>query len=158
MSSDASEDDAKLKKLMLDKVLETTSDCIFWKDRQRRFVGVNQAFLKFYGFSSDSILIGKTDEDMGWHPDPEPYRRDEMRVLNGESTLLVHGTCIIHGEVRDILATKAPVYDGNKIIGLVGSFIDVTEDYRRRKQIERLDGQLKDALKKEKKTNQDARR
>ena len=92
---------------------------------------------------------------MGWHPDPEPYRRDEMRVLNGESTLLVHGTCIIHGEVRDILATKAPVYDGNKIIGLVGSFIDVTEDYRRRKQIERLDGQLKDALKKEKKTNQD---
>lgn len=155
LDGSSADDDEKLKKLMLDKVLETTSDCIFWKDRQRRFVGVNQAFLKFYGFSSDSILIGKTDEDMGWHPDPEPYRRDEMRVLNGESTLLVHGTCIIHGEVRDILATKAPVYDGNKIIGLVGSFIDVTEDYRRRKQIERLDGQLKDALKKEKKTNED---
>ena len=153
--SASSEEDEKLKKLMLDKVLETTSDCIFWKDRQRRFVGVNQAFLKFYGFSSDSILIGKTDEDMGWHPDPEPYRRDEIRVLNGESTLLVHGTCIIHGEVRDILATKAPVYDGDKIIVLVGSFIDVTEDYKRRKQIEQLDGQLKDALKKEKKTNED---
>ena len=50
--------------LLLNKILNTTSTCIFWKDDQRRFVGVNQAFLDYYGFSSESELIGKTDEDM----------------------------------------------------------------------------------------------
>lgn len=148
-------DREKLRELLLNKVLDTTNDCIFWKDSQRRFVGVNKAFLKFYGFSSENVLIGKTDEEMGWHENPEPFRRDELRVLSGESTLLVHGKCMIHGESRDILATKAPVYDNGKIIGLVGSFIDVTGEYQQRRKIETLDGQLKDALEKEKKTNQD---
>ena len=144
----------KMRKLLVNKVLETTQDCIFWKDTDRRFVGVNRAFLEFYGFPSDEVLIGKTDEEMGWHRDPEPFRRDEERVLRGESTLLVHGKCRIRGEERDILATKAPIYDGDAIIGLVGSFIDVTEDYNQRKQIERLGDELKDALQAEKKTNE----
>lgn len=145
----------KIHSLIFDKVLETTRDCIFWKDADRRFVGVNQAFLDFYGFPSQDVLIGKNDEDMGWHPDAEPFKRDEERVLKGESTLLVHGQCIIRGEVRDILATKAPIYDGDEIIGLVGSFIDVTQDYARRREIERLDGELRDALEREKRTNRD---
>lgn len=145
----------KIHSLIFDKVLETTRDCIFWKDNNRRFVGVNQAFLDFYGFPSQDVLIGKNDEDMGWHPDAEPFKRDEERVLRGESTLLVHGQCIVRGEVRDILATKAPVYDGDEIIGLVGSFIDVTQDYARRREIERLDSELKDALDREKRTNRD---
>ena len=145
---------AKMRKLLVNKVLETTQDCIFWKDTDRRFVGVNRAFLEFYGFPSDEVLIGKTDEEMGWHQEPEPFRRDEERVLQGESTLLVHGKCRIRGEERDILATKAPIYDGDAIIGLVGSFIDVTEDYQQRKQIERLGDELKDALQAEKKTNE----
>lgn len=144
----------KMRKLLVNKVLETTQDCIFWKDTDRRFVGVNRAFLEFYGFPSDEALIGKTDEEMGWHQDPDPFRRDEERVLHGESTLLVHGKCRIRGEERDILATKAPIYDGDTIIGLVGSFIDVTEDYNQRKQIERLGDELKDALQAEKKTNE----
>lgn len=144
----------KMRKLLVNKVLETTQDCIFWKDTDRRFVGVNRAFLDFYGFPSDEVLIGKTDEEMGWHREPEQFRRDEERVLRGESTLLVHGKCRIRGEERDILATKAPIYDGDAIIGLVGSFIDVTEDYNQRKQIERLGDELKDALQAEKKTNE----
>lgn len=63
--------------LLSNKILNTTSLCIFWKDTQRRFVGVNQAFLDFYGFTSQEELIGRTDEDMGWHSDPDPFRSDE---------------------------------------------------------------------------------
>ncbi|MGN0364000.1 MAG: ATP-binding protein [Bilifractor sp.] len=144
----------KMRKLLVSKVLDTTQDCIFWKDTQRRFVGVNRAFLEFYGFPSADLLIGRTDEEMGWHEDPDPFRRDEERVLQGESTLLVHGKCMIRGQNRDILATKAPIYDGDTIIGLVGSFIDVTEEYRQRQEIERLGDELKDALAAEKQTNE----
>ncbi len=112
---------------LFDSIINTSQDCVFWKDADRRFLGVNQAFLDFYGFESQDILIGKNDEEMGWHNDPEPYKRDELRVLAGESTYKVPGKCIIRGEERDIIASKRPLYENGRIVGLVGSFIDVTD-------------------------------
>ena len=117
---------------LFDSIINTSQDCVFWKDSERRFLGVNQAFLDFYGFESADVLIGKTDEDMGWHSDPEPFKQDEMRVLAGRSTYKVQGKCMIRGEERDIIASKRPLYDGDKIVGLVGSFVDITDVLRRR--------------------------
>lgn len=116
---------------LFNSIINTSQDCVFWKDKNRRFVGVNQAFLDFYGFESADVLIGKTDEDMGWHTDPEPFKQDELDVLNGKSTYKVQGKCIIRGDNRDIIASKRPLYDGDKIIGLVGSFVDITDVLRR---------------------------
>lgn len=121
---------------LFDNIINTSQDCVFWKDSERRFLGVNQAFLDFYGFESASVLIGKTDEDMGWHNDPEPYKQDELRVLSGRTTYKVHGKCVVRGEERDIIASKRPLYEGDKIVGLVGSFIDITDVLRRQKRTE----------------------
>ena len=123
---------------MMDKILDTTQDCVFWKDTQRRFVGVNKAFLSAYGIDSVDKLVGKTDEDMGWHSNPEPFKNDEMEVLKGKSTYLIPGKCIIRGRERDILASKSPLYEDGKIIGLVGSFIDITDRIEQAKERERL--------------------
>ncbi|MCR5684619.1 MAG: GGDEF domain-containing protein [Lachnospiraceae bacterium] len=116
---------------LFDNIINTSQDCVFWKDKDRRFLGVNQAFLDFYGFDSADVLIGKTDEDMGWHSDPEPYKQDELRVLAGESTYKVQGKCMIRGEERDIIASKRPLYENDRIVGLVGSFVDITDVLRR---------------------------
>ena len=117
---------------LFDSIINTSQDCVFWKDNERRFLGVNQAFLDFYGFESADILIGKTDEDMGWHSDPEPFKNDELLVLSGRSTYKVQGKCFIRGEERDIIASKRPLYEGDKIVGLVGSFVDITDVLRRK--------------------------
>lgn len=121
----------KMSESLFDNIIDTAQDCIFWKDKDRRFVGVNQAFLDFYGFESADVLIGKNDEEMGWHSDPEPYKQDELRVLAGESTYKVLGKCEVKGEERDIIASKRPIYRGGEVVGLVGSFIDVTDVIRR---------------------------
>ncbi len=123
---------------LFDNIINTSQDCVFWKDKDRRFLGVNQAFLDFYGFESADVLLGKNDEDMGWHNDPEPYRQDELRVLSGESTYKVLGKCVIRGEERDIIASKRPLYEGDEIVGLVGSFVDVTDVMRRQSRMEGL--------------------
>ena len=105
------------------------SMCLFWKDRDRKFIGANRAFLDYYGFDSVADIAGKTDEDMGWHIDPVPFLEDELRVLNeGESISHVPGHCIVKGEVRDILATKRPVYRNGRIVGLVGYFVDADNE------------------------------
>ena len=127
---------------LLQRILSTTKTAIFWKDAERRFLGANQAFLDYYGFPSAQVLLGKTDEDMGWHTEPDPYRNDELQVLRGESTVRVHGHCIAHGEDRDIVASKSPMYENGRIVGLVGSFEDVTAECRQREQITQLNAVL----------------
>lgn len=123
----------------MNKILDNVQDCVFWKDTERRFVGVNKAFLRAYGFDSPDVLIGKNDEEMGWHPNPSQYKNDEEMVLReGKMTYLVPGECIIRGRVRKILASKAPLYENGQIVGLVGSFIDVTERYDQADQVSRL--------------------
>ena len=102
---------------------------MFWKDRQRRFLGASQSFLEFYGFPSVNSILGKTDEDLGWHIHPDLYRSDEEDVIeSGEHTWHVAGTCIVHGTNHSIVASKMPIYDNyGKIVGLFGFFNDASE-------------------------------
>ena len=109
-------------------VLDTTKSAIFWKDTDRKFVGVNKAFLNAYGFKSENDIIGKTDEDMGWNTDPDDFKKKEEEVLEGQEINLAHTKNLIQGRQRDIIASKSPLYDENgEIKGLVGSFLDITD-------------------------------
>ncbi|MCR5303306.1 MAG: diguanylate cyclase [Lachnospiraceae bacterium] len=102
---------------------------VFWKDTDRRFLGANQMFLDYYGLKSVDQLIGKNDEDMGWHIDPDPFKNIELRVIrSGESVMDVPGECIVRGKVRKIKASKCPLYSGGRIVGLVGYFMDITDE------------------------------
>ncbi|WP_147635078.1 EAL domain-containing protein [Treponema pectinovorum] len=106
-------------------LLEQSNIKFFWKDLNRRFVGASRAFLDYYGFSHLREILGKTDEDLGWHLDDEPFRNDELRVLqNGEVLLEVPGQNVIQGIVHNISSTKFPVYEEGKICGLLGYFVD----------------------------------
>ena len=138
---------------LLQKILDTTQAAIFWKDAERRFIGVNKAFLEYYGFASVQVLQGKNDEDMGWHSDPDPYKNDELRVLQGETTTRVPGMCFCKGENRHIVASKSPLFENDKIIGLVGSFEDVTSEVQLRNDVVELNFRLQAALEKERQAN-----
>lgn len=123
---------------LLEKVLSTTDAAIFWKDADRRFIGANRAFLDYYGFPSVQSIQGKTDEDLGWNIEVDKFRDDERKVLQGNSTYREFGHCIRKGEVRDIVASKAPLYEDGRIVGLVGSFEDVTQERRQQTENGRL--------------------
>ncbi|MBQ9010520.1 MAG: diguanylate cyclase, partial [Clostridia bacterium] len=99
---------------------------IFWKDRNRHFLGASKAFLDYYGFDSVDEIIGKNDEDLGWHVHPDQYMNDELEVIReGLTKHNIPGRCISNGENKDILASKTPLYDANgEIQGLMGYFID----------------------------------
>lgn len=101
----------------------------FWKDRNRRFLGASDAFLRYYGFSDETAILGKTDEDMGWHLGDSTYKAEEEKVLQkGQISYNARGKCIAKGTLHDIRATKVPVYDGNEIIGLLGWFVDLDSE------------------------------
>ena len=117
---------------------------IFWKDRDRRFLGASKAFLNYYGFSSEKEIIGKNDEELGWHLQPDRFMKDEYKVIKeGVTTHNIPGFCLNEGENKEILASKAPLYDANgEIKGLLGYFIDkelLTVNDKRGKETARRD-------------------
>ncbi|MCR4655219.1 MAG: diguanylate cyclase [Lachnospiraceae bacterium] len=116
-------------KELLTALLSAKNIKYFWKDDNRRFLGASQSFLDYYGFSSMDMILGRNDEDMGWHIDPDPYRDDEYLVIKeGRAVYDRPGTCIIRGQIHHIQATKVPIIgEDGEIKGLVGFFEDVTD-------------------------------
>ena len=96
----------------------------YWKDSQRRYLGVSKGFLDFFGFSSAEPIIGKTDEEIGWHLHSDRVKTMEQQILR-EGTP-VHETpakFLVNGVNRDVLFCSEPIHDPDgKIIGLVGCF------------------------------------
>ncbi len=116
------------KAMLWQSLMENSSICFFWKDKDRRFLGANRAFLDYYGMPDMGVILNKNDEEVGWHVEPGPYKSDEERVISdGFVTHDVPGHCIIRGIERDIIANKMPIYDDGSIVGLVGYFRDVTD-------------------------------
>lgn len=115
------------------EALQKSEDIMFfWKDRQRRFLGASRAFLDCYGISDERNLIGKTDEDMGWHVDNRNFKDIETKVLEeGFISRRARGECIIRGKIHHIESTRFPVYQGNEIVGLLGYFRDLDHVERR---------------------------
>lgn len=100
----------------------------FVKDKNRRFVAVSRDFLSYYGLTPDRVL-GKTDEEMEWHVNNEPFKQIEKEVLAlGVPVRHAIGSCLVRGRLKTIAVTKFPVYDGGKIVGLAGYFRDMSEE------------------------------
>ena len=123
--------DALSPSVLWDNMVMSADIAVFWKDTKRRFLGANECFLEYFGLDSVEDIIGRTDEDMNWHIDPEPFKKDEERVIKkGDRIILAPGKCISKGKIRDILASKCPVYSDGKISGLMGYFFDVEHAFK----------------------------
>jgi len=116
---------------VLDALKSSREIKFFWKDRQRRFLGVSKGFLDYFGIHDESSILGKTDEEMGWHVDATPYQSIEEEILReGKESSGAIGKCIIRGRIHTIRASKIPLYEDNQIIGLIGYFEDLDQEAR----------------------------
>ncbi len=118
--------------VLCENLLWNCSIKFFWKDKKRRFLGVSKSFLDFYGIASKKDILGKTDEEMHWHIDDQPYMDDELDIVEkGIRVSGVPGQCIVNGVVHNIVCSKMPIYDDGEIVGLVGYFVDIEEEIER---------------------------
>jgi len=113
---------------MLDRVADVY---FFVKDRDRRFVLCNRAFLRLMGVTREQDLIGRRDTDFSPEHLCEKYERDDHAVLTRGVEILDEIELVRNndGSIDWFSTTKLPVRgrDGRTVIGVAG----LTRDLRK---------------------------
>ncbi len=124
---------------MLQQALDTIPVRVFWKDLKGYYLGGNLRFAQDAGLESPDELIGKDDFEMVWHEQANLYRADDQLVIQtGEEKLNYEEPQTTPNNQRIWLKTsKIPFRDKDgEIIGVLGTYENVTEHKRTQRQLE----------------------
>ncbi|HSD59131.1 MAG TPA: PAS domain S-box protein [Methanotrichaceae archaeon] len=124
------EEKQKESKDYLNKIINSIGDPIFVKDRNHRFVLVNDALCTLMGHLREEV-IGHTDHDFFPKDQADVFwEKDEMVFQSGKGNINDEKITDVQGMVRDITTKKTLYADnaGNQFI--VGIIRDITERKR----------------------------
>ncbi len=123
---------------LLQSLMDTIPDTIYFKDKESIFIRINQAQADHFGLADPTQALGKTDFDFFSEEHARKAYEDEQRIIRT-------GVPIVNIEEREIwpdrpdtwvLTTKMPLTDKEGfIVGTFGVSRDVTE--RKRAEEER---------------------
>ena len=117
-------------------ILNNIPDIAWLKDKDSRYVAVNEPFAKVCGFNPEEVA-GKTDLDIWPRELAEKYRADDQDVIKtGKRQSFEELLVDRDGKSQWVETIKTPIYnDKGEIIGTTGISRDITE---RKKYGERL--------------------
>ncbi|MFO7445212.1 MAG: PAS domain-containing protein [Ignavibacteriaceae bacterium] len=115
---------------MLQLILDTIPQRVFWKDKNLNYLGCNKEFAKDAGANSPEEMIGKSDYDYGWKNEAELYRNDDKKVMESNTPKINFEEAQTRPDktVGWLKTSKVPLRDkdGN-VIGILGTYEDITE-------------------------------
>ncbi|MFN8771164.1 MAG: PAS domain S-box protein [Neisseriaceae bacterium] len=122
------------------QIIDLVDASIYWKDTNGYYLGCNKYVLDMYGVENRSEIIGKTDYN--FLPQDEAHQLSNIDKLvlecgyyKGEE----YGT-IADGSEIIALTSKTRLLDKNgKVIGIVGTSIDITAQKQAQKENEHLE-------------------
>ncbi len=114
--------------VLLNTLLETIPNPIFYRDKEGCYVGCNKAFESFLGKSKEAIVGKRIQEVLR----PQPSRQ---AIESETEVLLSHGkhtqeTTLYNSdnELRDVISSRARFVDAvGEVKGVVGVLVDITE-------------------------------
>ena len=124
---------------LLDTIIEAIPHGIFWKDRDRRYVGCNSVAARNWFLDRREDIVGKTVFDLA-------LDRDEANSVDAlDRTVIEEGKALVNfedthvradGEVATHLSSKVPLKDAaGNLTGLVCLFYDITKQRLAEKQL-----------------------
>jgi sigma-B regulation protein RsbU (phosphoserine phosphatase) len=119
-------------------LMNTIPDRIFFKDREGRFLSVNQALREAHHLPDEEAMKGRTDFDFFAHEHAQNAHVDEQRILaTGEPMVgKLERETLPDGSVTWVSTTKVPVWDvDRRIIGICGISRNVTEEHHKSEQL-----------------------
>jgi PAS domain S-box-containing protein len=121
---------------LLHAVVEGTSDAIFVKDLDGRYLMMNSAGARVLGKTVDEV-VGQYDRELFTLDTTGAIVENDRLVLAEGRASTREETITAAGATRTYLTTKAPLLDGKgNVIGLIGVSRDVTEFKRLEEQFQ----------------------
>ncbi|MEP0365849.1 MAG: PAS domain S-box protein [Cyclobacteriaceae bacterium] len=115
------------KNNILDSILNSFEDIIFFKDGEGKYLRANASYCKFLGIKEDAIL-GKRDQDIFDENALDKTEETDKYVTQNKKSLTYEWVFPDEeGETKILEITKNPVIDGNDKVGIVGFCRDITE-------------------------------
>lgn len=131
-------DDLYASKQMLRTILDNVHVGIFWKDRESRYLGANNLFLRNAGLKDESQLIGRSDSEL-FPEQASLFQADDRSVIETASPRLDYEEPIrtADGRMGSLLTSKVPLFDQNgNVFGVLGVYVDITEQKRMTKLLQ----------------------
>jgi two-component system, chemotaxis family, CheB/CheR fusion protein len=133
----AAEDAVFRERYLLDSLMDSVPDSIYFKDAKGRFVRINRAMAERLGLDSSEQAIGKTSHDLKPSIDIDPFVRCDVQALNGEAQPY-RTESYLDRDNREVcfITTRQPLRDADgKVVGMFGVARDVTDQKRAEDEI-----------------------
>lgn len=138
------EDEALRQKHFRESLLEVLPIPVFYKDREGRYLGLNEAFVRFFGVSREQ-MVGKTAWEIAPSELAARYQAADDELYAHPERTQVYSTQVSTSAngLRDVEFTKTVLRDTQgEIAGLVGAILDITERARAAQATQALNEQL----------------
>ncbi len=115
---------------LLELLLENVPDTIYFKDRESRFIKVNEAQAAVLGAESPEATTGKTDYDFFAEVFANEALRDEKEIFRTKKPLIGKPEKVVDkdGNYTWFSVTKIPIIESSgEVNGLVGISRDITK-------------------------------
>ena len=146
------EDSLRTSQQIIEGIIQSIPVRVFWKDENLFYLGSNKAFANDAGFADPKDIIGRDDYQMGWREQAELYRADDRQVIeSGQPKLLIEEPQTTpEGNTLILLTSKMPLRNlTGEIIGVLGTYMDITERKRAEEERLKLEERLRQAQKME---------
>jgi len=126
---------------MLQLVLDTIPQRVFWKDRSLRYLGCNRSFANDAGLDDPDAILGRTDFELSWAQSANNYRADDSAVMDGDLPRINFEEAQIrtNGELLWLRTSKVPLHDrAGNVIGVLGTYDDITARKQQEESLRKL--------------------
>ncbi len=128
--------EAEASRAMLQLVIDSLPQAIFWKDRDSRYLGANRRLLEDAGIASLADIIGKADTDMPWVEQAPLYRADDLAVMeHGPKLNIEEPLTRADGTQIWLRTNKLPLVRDGEVIGVLAMYEDITEERRQANEL-----------------------
>ena len=130
-------------------LMSTSSDHIYFKDKDSRFTRISDAQAKLFGLKSPDLAIGKTDHDFFAKEHADTARADEQAVMETGAPIVdkEEAETWPDGSTTWASTSKMPLVDADgQVIGTFGISRDITQRKQTEDELRDANMQLSDAL------------
>ncbi len=136
------EEEFKRSKEFLNSIINTIPDPIFVKDRQHRWIVLNQAYCKFLGRPLEELL-NKSDYDVFSAHEAEMFRQQDQHIFDSDQEYENEEEFTDKEGRIHYIATKRSLHkDAAGNLFLVGVIRDITERKRMEEELKRTAAEL----------------